>query len=373
MKVGTGITGSTLSAGQVIVGGWLGGVPANVRRAEETGYDYVTCGEQNHDSMLTMTMAAVHSERPELQTSVTIAFPRSPFVLAMEAWDIQHLSKGRFVLGLGSQVSAHNERRFSTPWTAAPAGRMRDYVRCLHAVWHAFQTGESPGFISKNYQFTLLTPHFNPGPIEYPRPKVFLAVVGDAMARVAGEVADGVSPHGFTTEKYMREVTLPNVKVGLERAQRTWEDIEISGGGFTVYGEDQAELEQRAERFRQTIAYYGSTPAYQAVWRLHGWGDLGSQLHALSRQQRWDDMTALISDEVLHTFVQSSTYDNLPIFLRQHKGYADRVNIGLPNSTPAERERSADLIRQINRIQPDRSDISRPGAEVTAATGQEPD
>lgn len=364
MKVGTGIGGGVLQQGQAITGGWLGAVPANVREAEEAGYDFVTCGEQNHDSILTMTIAAANSHRAELQTSVTIAFPRSPFVLAMEAWDIQNLSQGRFVLGLGSQVKAHNERRFSTPWNAPAATRMKEYVRCVRAIWHAFQTGEPPDFVGKLYQFTLLTPHFNPGPIEHPTPRVFMAVVGDAMARAAGEVADGILPHGFTTERYMQEVTLPNVKIGLDRAGRSWDDIDISGGGFTVFGEDQSELEQGVERMRQTVAYYGSTPSYQGVWNIHGWGELGSRLHALSREQKWDEMTKLIPDDVLDVFVLTSTYDDLPRFLREHKGYASRVVLRLPRATPAERERAAHLMEQIQAIETDRTRIAAQPTEV---------
>src|SRR3990172_4130282 len=172
MKVGTG------------VGGWLKTLPRAARRADELGYDFVSCGEMSHDSILTMALAAANSERVELETSVTIAFPRSPMVLAMEAWDVQHLSKGRFVLGLGSQVKGHIERRFGIPWKSPAAPWMKEYIRCLHAIWDTFQTGARPNFTGKTYQFQLISPNFNPGPIPHPRPRVFLACVGDAMARV---------------------------------------------------------------------------------------------------------------------------------------------------------------------------------------------
>jgi probable F420-dependent oxidoreductase len=236
---------------------------------------------------------------------------------------------------------------------------MKEYVRCMKAIWHAFQSGEPPDFKGKLYQFSLLTPHFNPGPIKFAAPRVFMAVVGDAMARAAGEVGDGVLPHGFTTEKYLREVTLPNVKIGLDRAGRTWDDIDIAGGGFSVFGEDQAELEQGIERMRQTVAYYGSTPSYQGVWNLHGWGELGSRLHALSREQKWNEMTKLVPDEVMDVFVLRSTYDELPQFLRKHKGYATRIVLRLPQETPAQRERAEHLIKQIQAIEPDRSGIAK--------------
>jgi pyruvate/2-oxoglutarate/acetoin dehydrogenase E1 component len=182
MKVGSGFGG-----------GWLTGVPEAARRAEELGYDFASTPETSHDSMLAAALAANSTEKLEIQTSVTIAFPRSPTVLAMEAWDIQHLSKGRFTLGLGSQVKGHNQNRFSVEWTQGPATRMKDYIRMLKAVWESFETGKMPNYVGKQYHFTLMTPNFNPGPIDYPRPKVALACVGDAMARVAGEVADAVA------------------------------------------------------------------------------------------------------------------------------------------------------------------------------------
>ncbi len=338
MKVGSG------------VGGWLESVPAATRRAEEMGYDYVSCGELQHDSILTMTVAAGHSERLELMTSVTIAFPRSPMVLAMEAWELQAYSKGRFSLGLGSQVKGHNERRFSVPWKPA-APRMKEYIQCLRAIWDTFQNNAKPSFIGKTYQFQLMTPNFNPGPIGYPRPKVFMAVVGDAMARAAGEVADGILPHGFMTDAYMRQVLLPNVKIGLERSRRDWTDIDLSGGGMTVFGEDESEIEQGLERLRQPISFYGSTRSYHEVFEVHGWKDLGMQLHALSLQGKWDEMRKIIPEDVLRGFAQTSTYDNLPGFIRDHREYASRLGLALPTGTPAQRERAVQIIQSIQKVQ----------------------
>ncbi len=339
MKVGTG------------VGGWLESVPEGARRADEMGYDFVSCGELSHDSILTMTVAAAHSERVELQTSVTIAFPRSPMVLAMEAWDLQHFSKGRFTLGLGSQVKGHNERRFGMPWVPGPATRMKEYIRMMRAIWDTWQNGAKPGFVGKTYQFTLMTPNFNPGPIPYASPKVGLACVGDAMARVAGEVADCVLPHGFMTDKYMREVLLPNVKVGLERAGRTWQDIEISGGGMTVFGENESEIEQGLDRLRQPISFYGSTRSYHEVFDVHGWRDLGERLHAMSLEGKWDEMRRIIPEDVLRGFAQTSTYDKLPEFIGEHREYANRISLGMPTRTPEQRERFAHLMKQVQAIE----------------------
>lgn len=327
-------------------GGRLAGVAEQAKQAEALGYDVASTAETQHDSMLTATLASAATGRMGIQTSVTIAFPRSPTVLAMEAWDIHDLSDGRFAIGLGSQVKGHNQRRFSTPWGPA-APRMKEYVRMMKAVWHSFQTGEQPDFVGKHYQFTLMTPNFNPGPLDFPAPKVLLACVGDAMARVAGEVADGVLPHSFITDKYMREVLLPNIAIGLKRGGRTWDDIELSGGGMTVFGETESDIEQGLERLRQPISFYGSTRSYHEVFDVHGWRDLGVQLHSLSLQGKWDEMRRVIPEDVLRGFAQTSTYDNLPTFLREHREYATTVSLGMPTDTPSQIERLKHVLREI--------------------------
>ncbi len=355
MKVGSGFGGT-----------WLTEVAEDARRAEELGYDSASTPETKHDSILAATLAAANTEKIEIQTHVTIAFPRSPTVLAMEAWDIQHLSKGRFTLGLGSQVKGHNQNRFSVEWTVGAATRMKEYIRMLKAVWQSFETGEKPNYVGKSYHFTLMTPNFNPGPTGYPRPKVALACVGDAMARVAGEVADAVLPHGFMTDKYMREVLLPNVAVGLQRSGRTWTDLNISGGGFTVFAETESEIEQGLERLRQPISFYGSTRSYHEVFEVHGLKDLGMQLHSLSLAGQWDEMQRVIPEDVLRVFAQTSTYDKLPEFVRDHREYASDIGLPLPTRTDAERERARHIIKEVQKVQVPR--IPR-GIAVPSAAG----
>ncbi len=340
-----------LQVGSGMGGGWLTGVAEQARRAEDAGYDNINSAETQHDSMLAATLAAANTERIGIGTSVTIAFPRSPMVLAMEAWDIQHLSKGRFTLGLGSQVKGHNQHRFGIDWPGAPATRMKEYVQMMHAVWRSFQTGEKPDFVGRFYHYTLMTFNFNPGPIDYPRPKVGIACVGDAMARVAGEVADVVMPHGFMTDKYMRDVVLPNVAIGLKRSGRTWNDIEISGGGFTVFGETESEIEQGLNRLRQPISFYGSTRSYHEVFEVHGLKDLGMQLHEMSLQNRWGEMREIIPEDVLRTFAQTSTYDKLPEFVAKNREYASRVGLALPTETPEQRERAQHIIKEIHKVE----------------------
>lgn len=331
--------------------GWLTDVAPAIQRAEELGYDLATVGELKHDSMLNATLAAANSSKIGIGT-FTIAFPRSPMVLAMEAWDIQHLSKGRFTLGLGTQVKGHNINRFSTEWPGAPATRIKEYIGMLRAVWRSFQNGEKPEYLGKYYHYTLMTPNFNPGPIDYPFPKVGLGCVGDGMSRAAGEVADVVMPHGFMTDKYMREVLLPNVAIGLKRSGRTWSDIEITGGGFTVFAETESEIEQQLDRIRQPISFYGSTRSYHEIFEVHGLKDFGMQLHSMSLQGKWDDMRNSVTEDIVRTFAQTSTYDKLPEFVREHREYASRIGIGdLPTSTPAERERAKHIISEVQKVE----------------------
>jgi len=335
------------------VGGWPGRAPEQARRAEEAGYDVVTCGELAHDSMLTMALAATTTERIELQTSVTIAFPRSPMVLAMEAWDIQQLSKGRFSLGLGSQVKGHNERRFGGTWSA-PAPRMREYIDMVRAVWDSWQLRTKPAFVGKHYQYTLMSPNFDPGPLEegVPYPKVGLAMVGPGMARVAGERADVVMPHGgIMSDRYMREVLLPAVRDGLAAKGRTWADLEVAASGYLVLYDDERELEEKFLGMRQTLSFYGSTRTYHKVLELHGLEELGQKLHGLSVQGRWDDMREAVPIEAIAELAQTCRYEDLPEFLANHREYASRVSVALPSTTPEDRERAADLRRRIQAIE----------------------
>ncbi len=339
MRVGTGI------------GGWLGNVSKAAQSAETAGYDFVSCGELAHDSIVTMTVAATATSKIDLQTSVTIAFPRSPMVLAMEAWDLQQFTGGRFAIGLGSQVKGHNERRFGGYW-APPAPRMKEFVQMMRAVWDTWQDGAKPEFLGKHYKFTLMTPNFNPGPIDFPRPKIYLAVVGDAMARVAGEVADGILPHGgIMTDKYMREVLLPNVKIGLERSGRTWADIDIAASGYTVYGDTDEEVSKGLDGLRQALSFYGSTRTYHEVLELHGLQYLGDKLHQLSLRGEWQKMREVITDDELLELAQVSNHDAMPTFLAENREYARQTSLALRGTAPEQRERRLELLKQIQAVQ----------------------
>ncbi|MDQ3106828.1 MAG: TIGR03617 family F420-dependent LLM class oxidoreductase [Actinomycetota bacterium] len=332
------------------VGGWPKGVPAAARRAEEAGYDVISCGELAHDSMLTMALAATTTERVELQTSVTMAFPRSPMVLAMEAWDIQQLSGGRFSLGLGSQVKGHNERRFGGTWSA-PAPRMREYITMVRAIWDSWQHRTAPAFVGNEYRYTLMSPNFDPGPLDVAYPKIGLAMVGPGMARVGGELADVILPHGgIMSDKYLREVMLPAVRNGLVSSGRSWSDIEIAASGYLVLYDDEKEIEEKLLAMRQTLSFYGSTRTYHKVLELHGLEELGQKLHALSTQGRWDDMREAVPLEAVAELAQTCRYDDLPEFLLAHREYASRSSVVIPARTPDEKERAADIRRRVQAL-----------------------
>lgn len=303
---------------------WLAAIPEQARLAEEAGFDVISTGELKHNSVLSLTLAAEHTERIEL-SSMTMAFPRSPMVMAQTAWDLQEFSKGRLNLGLGSQVKGHNIRRFGGTWSP-PGRRIEEYVTMMRAIFRSWQDGEKPEFVGKDYQYTLMTPAFSPGPIQYPFPKISLAAVGPRMAEAAGAVADGLRPHGFTTEKYLRESTLPAVEKGAKRAGRSLEGFEISVGGFNAFGETQSEVEQAIDALRRPISFYGSTRSYHGVFRAHGLESLGMQLHELSVKGQWDKMRDAVTFEHAAEMANAVTYDDLPKYAREHFEYADRIS-----------------------------------------------
>ena len=262
--------------------------------AEQAGYAGAWTSEVKHDPFIAVALAVSVTERVELGTAIALAFARSPMTTAVQANDLQMLSQGRLLLGLGSQIRAHITRRFSMPWSH-PAPRMREYILAMRAIWDCWQHGTKLDFRGDFYSHTLMTPFFNPGPNPYGAPRVLLAGVGEAMTRVAGQAADGFLCHGFTTERYLREVTLP--ALGQTRA-----GFEVSGSPLVVTGRTEEEMSQARRGVREQIAFYGSTPAYRPVLERHGWGELSGELHALSLQGQWQQMGTLIDDQVLDAF-----------------------------------------------------------------------
>ncbi|MET8756428.1 TIGR03617 family F420-dependent LLM class oxidoreductase [Lentzea sp. NPDC004782] len=283
------------------------------KQAEEQGYDGFWLAETKHDPFLALAGAAAATERIELGTAIAVAFARNPMTVATTANDLQLLSGGRFNLGLGSQVEAHITKRFSMPW-GKPAARMREFVLAIRAIWHAWETGERLAFRGEFYRHTLMTPFFDPGPNPHGTAPIYLAGVGELMTEVAGEVADGFLCHNFTTERYLREVTLPALARGRAKAGKTLEGFEISGPVFAATNDEEI-----ADVKRQ-IAFYGSTPAYKPVLDLHGWGALHEELHRMSRRQQWAEMSELITDEVLHEFAVVGSADTVTAGLMDRFG-----------------------------------------------------
>ena len=278
------------------------------RAIEDAGFDAIMAVELGHDWYAPLAFAALATQRVELTSSVAIAFPRSPTVLASLARDLHANSGGRCVLGLGSQVKGHNERRFGIAWTP-PAPRMRDYVRALRAVWRCWETRGKLNFDSPNYKLSLMTPDFSPEPTGLPMVPVTIAAVGEAMLRVAGQVADGVRLHPLCSRLYLEQVCLPNLMEGMRRSGRGRAHFDVHGGGFVVTGADEATVAAGMERARRRIGFYGSTRTYMPVLALHGLQDLGLKLHRMSVEGRWDAMAAEVPDDVVRIFAACGTFD----------------------------------------------------------------
>jgi probable F420-dependent oxidoreductase len=288
----------------------LSSVPRRVRELEHSGYDGVATAEIANDPFLPLALAAEHSVRLELSTSIAVAFARNPMLLAQTAHDLNAWSRGRMILGLGSQIRAHVTRRFSMPWSH-PAARMREFIQAMRAIWACWYEGKELAFRGEFYTHTLMTPMFTPTERSFGAPRVFLAAVGERMTEVAGEVADGLIAHGFTTDRYFRELTLPALLRGLAASGRSRESFAIQCPVFVATGESEEEIRQASDRVRAQIAFYGSTPAYRGVLELHGWGALQDELGRLSKRGRWAEMAGLVDDEILHAFAVVGPWDEV--------------------------------------------------------------
>ncbi|MGH7154515.1 MAG: TIGR03617 family F420-dependent LLM class oxidoreductase, partial [Acetobacteraceae bacterium] len=278
---------------EIPMGHWRDAGPA-AKAAEEAGFDGVMTAELGHDVFTPLAFAALATELVELTPSIAVAFPRSPTVMASQAWDLHANSGGRFVLGLGSQVRGHNERRFGIPWSP-PAPRLRDYIGALRAIWTAWETRGRLDYHSPTYTLTLMTPGFSPEPSSLPMVPVTMAAVGGAMLRVAGQVCDGVRLHPLCSRRYLEEVCLPKLEEGMRLGGRRREHFDIHGGGFVVTGPDEATVDAGMEEVRKRVAFYASTPAYMPVMALHGLEELGTKLHAMSVRGEWASMPGEVS------------------------------------------------------------------------------
>jgi probable F420-dependent oxidoreductase len=300
------------------------------RAAEAAGFDALMTVELGHDVLAPLAFAAVATQRVELTPSIAVAFPRSPTVLASQAWDLQANSQGRFVLGLGPQVKGHNERRFGIPWSP-PAPRLREYIEALRAIWRCWEKGEKLDYRGKHYSLTLMTPDFSPERTGLPMVPVTISAVGPAMLRLAGELCDGVRLHPICSRRYLEEVCLPAMLAGMQRTGRSREHFDIHGGGFVCTGPDQAAVRKAMDWARFRVAFYGSTRTYLPILALHGLEELGQKLHGMSVQGRWNEMAQQISDDTLRLFAACGTYGEIvPEIERRFGGAADSITITLP-------------------------------------------
>ena len=307
------------------------------RAIETLGYDGLYTAETQHDPFFPLLLAAEHTERIDLATAIAVAFPRSPTHLAHIGHDLQRFSQGRFILGLGSQIKAHIEKRFSAQFSQ-PAARMREVILATRAIWRTWEEGEPLQFEGEFYRHTLMTPFFNPGPTGFGTPRVFLAAVGEKMTEVAGEVCDGMFVHGFTTEKYLRKTTIPALERGLAKSGRSRSDIELSFPTFMVTGETDEEWQQADAAVREQIAFYGSTPAYRGVLETHGWGEVQDELNRLSKQGAWKEMGKVITDDILDAFAVRGSAGELPgLVMARYGDLVDRISFYAPYRTDPEK------------------------------------
>jgi probable F420-dependent oxidoreductase len=326
-----------LDASLGVEGRYLRNVNDIARAAEALGFAGLWTSETKHDSFLPLAIAADVTEKIELGTSVAIAFSRSPMEVAQTAWDLQDLSDGRFILGLGTQVKAHVKRRFSMPWDR-PVARLREYIGALRAIWDSFQTEGSLSFEGEFYRHTLMTPFFNPGPIEHPEIAVYIAGVNTRLATLAGELCEGFHVHPFHSPEYVRRTVKPAIAEGAKKEGRDPEEVELATSVFIVTGENAAEVEEQREKIRAQISFYASTPTYRTVLEAHGWEDVGVKLGKLARDKRWDEMPTLVTDEMLNAFVIEAAPNEIGPALRgRYEGLIGRVALYMP-FVPGERD-----------------------------------
>ena len=328
MKVDGGIGGNLAQAG------------SQAKELEAAGYSGAWTAETSHDPFFPLLLAAEHTTTMELGTSIAVAFARNPMTLANIGWDLQAFSKGRFVLGLGSQIKPHITKRFSMEWSH-PAARMREMILAIRAIWDTWENGTPLSFRGDFYTHTLMTPFFTPDRADlagFGVPKIFLAGVGELMTEAAGEVCDGFICHGFTTERYLREVTIPALARGRAKAGKTMEGFEIVGPSFVVTGTNETEMAAAATGTRQQIAFYGSTPAYRGVLDLHGWGGLQEELNTLSKLGKWAEMGNLITDEILDAFAVVGEPERVaPELHRRYGDVIQRISFYAPYKSDPDR------------------------------------
>jgi len=327
----------------------LKSIPAYARKVEALGFDCLWSSETQHDPYLPLAVAATVTSQIKLGTAIAVAFPRSPMITAHIAWDLQNASGGRFILGLGSQVKGHNERRFSVKFES-PGPKLREIVQALRAIWDCWQNGTRLNFKGRFYRFDLMTPFFAPGPIAHPKIPVYISGVNAYMCRVAGEVCDGLHVHPFNSPKYLREYVQPAVNEGMKTSGRTRGDFTYVTSTFAVVGDTEGEIRANAQSVKQQIAFYGSTRTYEPVLAAHGWQDLVPHLHRKSVEGDWKGMADLITDEMLNTYAVSGSYDTIGTRIKErYAGLLDRTSLYQPYQPGLDDPRLPRLVKEFNR------------------------
>lgn len=320
------------------------------RLAEELGVDGITHSEVKRDPFFGLTVAAMATEKVTLTPGVAIVFPRSPMITANLAHHVQELSQGRFRLGMGTQVKGHIQRRFSTEW-GSPGPRLREYILALRAIWDSYQHGVPLNFEGDFYTFTLLTPEFNLGPSDYFPIPIHIAAINPFLTRTAGELCDGLRTHSFTSPQYLRDVIWPNVERGAAKSGRSLDTFEMVGSGFIATGHDEEALHHAREHVRFRIAWYASTRTYLPILEQHDWEAINPYLRQLVSESRWDEMPALITDDMLDTYCCSALYRDLPErFAERSAGITDTMVLPLPDDAEQHREELQDLVQRLKQI-----------------------
>jgi probable F420-dependent oxidoreductase len=310
----------------------LSEVPSISRAAEKLGFNALWATETVHDPFLPGALFAEHTKVLQFGTAVAVSFARSPGTLAYTAWDLAQTSQGRFILGLGTQVKAHIERRFGLHWPDSPLHKLRDQIAAIRALWHTWQTGDPLNVRNEHYKLTLMSPFFNPGPIDFPQIPIYIAGVNSGMARLAGEVAEGFLVHPFHSPRYLREVILPAINFGAGNSNRSRDSVSISVTAFTITNPDEREFA------RQQLSFYASTPSYRPVMALHGWTEEAEKLSSLASRSKWGEMSEVVSDEMLEEFTTIASPDDLPeALIARYQGLADRITLYIP-FMPQERD-----------------------------------
>lgn len=310
------------------------------RKVEQYGFSGLWTAETSHNPFLPLTHAAAATERISLGTGIAVAFPRSPMVVANVAWDLAEQSKGRFILGLGTQVKPHITKRFSTEWSA-PVPRLHEYIESLRAIWNTWQNAEPLRYTGEHYRFTLMTPFFSPDPMPYADIPIYIAGVNEGLCRLAGELCQGFHIHPFHTVRYLNELVIPNIQAGAEKAGRSRADVKLTCSIFVVTGNSEEEIRNNAIMAKSQIAFYASTPSYATVMEMHGWQDLAARLNTMSRENRWAEMWQEISDDMLDQIAVVAPIDELAHKMKErYTGLLDRVGYYFP-FVPGETDKQA--------------------------------